>query len=375
MLYLLLSYLFYPLIQLVISLKNRNKEFRKILVIQAAKIGDFICTTHVFREIKKAYPESRLTVMVNPMVKELAENNPYIDEVVFFSPKDYKGFLGKIKLANYIKKGGYDLGIALNPNLPFTIGLLWGLVPTRISILPNFCGLTFRLASKFYTYLEPHVSGQLVVETYLKLLGKIGIQSNNLSKEVYKTSDADKKVTEVLQGITKPLVGISVSSGNKLKELENEKIAEVINKILQEKDCYIVLIGSSQDKLKAQEVLKLVKNKEKVLDLTGRFSLGELPALLERLSVFIGVDTGITYMADALKIPIVYIPGPIDISEQHPTESRIFWVRENLSCAPCSFVFKTVSFCKNNIRTCVKLIDPEKIVAGVKKFLETSKEN
>lgn len=375
MLYLLLSYLFYPLIQLVISLKNRNKGFKNILVIQAAKIGDFICTTHVFREIKKAYPESRLTVMVNPMVKELAENNPYIDEVVFFSPKDYKGFLGKIKLANYIKKGGYDLGIALNPNLPFTIGLLWGLVPTRISILPNFCGLTFRLASKFYTYLEPHVSGQLVVETYLKLLGKIGIQSNNLSKEVYKTSDADKKVTEVLQGITKPLVGISVSSGNKLKELENEKIAEVINKILQEKDCYIVLIGSSQDKLKAQEVLKLVKNKEKVLDLTGRFSLGELPALLERLSVFIGVDTGITYMADALKIPIVYIPGPINTSEQRPIESKVFWVENKPSCAPCSFVFKTVSFCKDNTRSCVKMIKTEAIVSAVRKFLETSKEN
>lgn len=92
MLYLLLSYLFYPLIQLVISLKNRNKGFKNILVIQAAKIGDFICTTHVFREIKKAYPESRLTVMVNPMVKELAENNPYIDEVVFFHPRTIKGF-------------------------------------------------------------------------------------------------------------------------------------------------------------------------------------------------------------------------------------------------------------------------------------------
>lgn len=370
MIYLFFSYLFYPLIKLFIALSKKNKGFKKILVIQAAKIGDFICSTHLFREIKKAYPNSYLTVMVNPMVRELAELNPYIDEVISISSKDYKGFLGKLKFAKLIRKGRYNIGITLNPNMPFAVGLLWGLVPIRLSVMPNFCGLTFRLASKFFTYLEPHVSGQLVVKTYLKLLNNIGIKADNITKEVYKSIEADKKVSEFLGLINKPLIGIAVSSGNKLKEIASKKIAEIIDKILKEIDAYIILIGSSQDKLKAQEVLSLVNSKERILDSTGRFNLEELPALLEKLSVFIGVDTGITYMADALKVPIVYIPGPIDTSEQRPVESRIISVSYSLSCMPCSFVFKTARFCKYNSRDCINLVSSEEIASSVKKLLK-----
>ncbi|QER42694.1 glycosyltransferase family 9 protein [Thermodesulfobacterium sp. TA1] len=370
MIYLFLSYLFFPLIKLLSLLRGKDKPFKKILVIQAAKIGDFICSTHLFREIKKTYPNSRLTVMVNPIVKEIAELNPYIDEVIPISSKGYKGFLGKIRLANLIRKGRYDVGITLNPNLPFTIGMLWGLIPIRLTVMPNFCGLTFRLASKFFTKLEPHASGRLVVETYLKLLNHIDIKTDNIAKEVYQSIEADKRVSEFLGLINKPLIGIAVSSGNKLKEIASKKIAEIIDQILKEIDAYIVLIGSAQDKLKAQEVLSLVKVKERILDSTGRFNLGELPALIKKLSVFIGVDTGITYMADALKVPIVYIPGPIDTSEQRPVESRMISIFHRLSCMPCSFVFKTTSFCKYNSKDCINLVTSEEIVLAVKKLLE-----
>jgi ADP-heptose:LPS heptosyltransferase len=375
MIYVFLSYLFYPLIQLFIKLVKKDKTIKKILVIQAAKIGDFICSTHLFREIKKAYPKAHLTVMINPMVKELAELNPYIDEVIPISSEDYKGFFGKLKLAKLIREGRYNIGIALNPNIPFAIGLLWGLVPIRLSVMPNFYGLTFRLASKFFTYLEPHVSGRLVVETYLKLLKSIGIKSNNLGKEIYKSLDADKKVLKFLGELNKPLIGIAVSSGNKLKEIETEKIAEIINKILEDIDGYIILIGSLQDKPKAEEILNLVTHKTRTIDSTGKFSLSELPALLERLLVFIGVDTGITYMADALKVPIVYIPGPTDTHDQCPIESRIISLSYKLSCMPCNYVFKTVKTCKNNTRNCIKLIKSEKIVSAVKELVKNNRKN
>ena len=44
----------------IVSLLNKFKIKKdlKILIIQTAKIGDVVCSTPVFREIKKHYPES-----------------------------------------------------------------------------------------------------------------------------------------------------------------------------------------------------------------------------------------------------------------------------------------------------------------------------
>jgi ADP-heptose:LPS heptosyltransferase len=366
-LYIILTYLFSPIIYLLLSFKK--KAVKRILIIQTAKIGDLICSTPVFRAIRKRYPDAHLTAMVSPVTKELLENNPNVDKIIPIKNTDLKGFSGKWRLSGLIRKGRYDIAIALNPNVPFAIALFWGLVPVRLSIMPNFSGITFRLASLFYTYLEKHISGRLITETYIQMLKNIGIESTNISKEVYKSDTADTKAEQILGKIDKPLIGIAVSSGNKLKELGAEKIAKITDLLLGNFDACIVLIGSIYDTDVANRVLDLAIKKYKVINTTGRLDLNELPALIERLSLFIGVDTGITYMADALSVPIIHLAGPIDTSEQRPIGEKVFIIQNKLSCLPCTYVFKAAYTCKMNTRECIKMIKIEEIVDAAKKFI------
>lgn len=359
----------WPLIFLLAAIRKK-KTISKILVIQTAKIGDLICSTPVFREVKKKYPYAQLTVMVSPITKELLDCNPHVDKVMPIKSSDYKGLSGKIRLSNSIRKGHYDAAICLNPNVPFALALFWGLVPIRLSVMPNFTGLTFKLASVFYTYLEKHVSGRLVVETYLKMLRAIGIESNNISKEVYKSTDADQKAQEVLGGINNPLIGIAVSSGNKLKELGTEKIVSLVDMLLDEMDLYIVLIGSDQDKSVARIISEMVIKKDKVIDAAGKLRLKELPALIERLSLFIGVDTGITYMADALSIPLVNIAGPADMEDQRPTGDKVVIIQKQLPCVPCSHAFKAPYDCKNGSRACIISVPVDDVVGAAQKLIK-----
>jgi len=372
LIYVILTYLFSPLIYLLISIRKK-KTISRILIIQTTKIGDLICSTPVFREIKKKYPNAQLTAMVNPITKELLEYNPHVDKIISLKTIDYKGFSGKLRLSNLIRREKYDIGICLNPNIPFAVALFWGLIPIRLSVMPNFTGLTFKLASVFFNYLEKHASGQLVIETYLKMLKAIGISSNDISKEVYKSKDADAKTEQIIGKIDKPLIGIAVSSGNKLKELGIEKIVKVVNMFLDNMSVYIVLIGSDQDKETANAVASLAFKQDKIIITTGKLALSELPALIERLSLFIGVDTGITYMADALSVPIVHIAGPIDTSEQRPTGKNVIVIESKLSCVPCTYVFKASYSCKQGGRDCIQSIAVDDIFnAG--KFLMTDRE-
>ncbi|MBI5048351.1 MAG: glycosyltransferase family 9 protein [Deltaproteobacteria bacterium] len=380
MIYIALTYLFSPILYLLLFF--RKKDIRRILVIQTAKIGDLICSTSVFRAIKKKYPDAHLSALVNPVAIELLEYNPYINEIVSLDNGLYKGFTGKMRLAKLFRNGRYDIAVSLNPNVPLTLAMLWGLIPVRVSIMPDFSGITYRLASMFSTHLEKHIRGRLVAETYMEMLKAIGIDSKDIAKDVFKSPDADKRVVgETLvvshwEG-TSPsptkqnskLVGLAVTSGNRLKEWGAEKIAALINKLVSELNAYIVLIGSEKDQDVADKIFKTIMRHDKVINTVGVFTISELPALIESLSLFIGVDTGIIYMADALNIPVVDIAGPSDMEDQRPTGRKIVIIQKNLPCVPCSHTFKAPYECRYGHRKCITDITVEEVFQGASKLL------
>ena len=373
MIYIILTYLISPLIYILLFFK-KNKA-RRILVIQTAKIGDLICSTPVFRAVKKRYPHAHLTAMVNPAARGLLEYNPYVNEVIEIERGFYRGLAGKIRLARLLHKGGYDIAISLNPNLPFTIAMFWALIPIRISIIPDFFGITYRLASIFSNHLAKHIRGRLVAETYMEMLKAINIDSKDIAKDVFKSPDADDNVERLLEPRAKSQeprakVGIAVTSGNRLKEWGAKNIAALADKLIAEKNSSVVLIGSEKDKDVADEILKSILYKDSIIDAVGKFSLQELPALIERLSLFIGVDTGVIYMADALNIPVVDIAGPSDMEDQRPTGKKVTIIqKKDIECVPCSHTFSAPYECRYGHRDCIVSVSIDEVFDSAKRLL------
>lgn len=384
MIYILLTYLFSPVVYSVFFLKKRRfasqllvgkahptpflkkQAEERILVIQTAKIGDLICSTPVFRAIKKRYPHAHLSVMVNPVTKELLEHNPNVHEIIAIEGNFHKGFLGKVKLARLVYKGRYDIAISLNPNLSFILTMFWGLIPVRISIMPDYSGITYKMASQFCTYIEKHSKGRLVAETYMKMLKAIGIESNDISKEVFKSPDADNKVAKLDSAF---IIGIAVTSGNRLKEWGAEKMAALADRLITDLNSSIVLIGSKKDRDISDKILQIMAHRNMVIDAVGEFNLSELPAIIERLSIFIGVDTGITYMADAMSIPTIDIAGPSDMEDARPTGKKVLIIQNKLSCVPCSHAFKAPYSCIYGHRKCITDITVEEVFTCASKLL------
>ncbi len=375
MIYVLLTYLFYPLLYLM-ALLRRKPEVKRVLVIQTAKIGDMICSTPVFREIKKKYPTVNISVISSPVTGNLLRYNPYVDEVINLDTKSIKGISGKLKLIKLLYKGKYDVSLSLNPNIPFTIAPLWSLIPTRIAIMPNFYGMTLKIASGLNTHYARHETGKLVLETYMNMLKVMDIKTEDISKEVYRSPDADKKAAEFLSKFSdnknSSLIGIAVSSGNKLKELDINTIASLTKQLINNLKANILLIGSEADRNIVQKILNMSENKNTIIDSTGLFSLSELPALIEQLSLFIGVDTGITYMADALSVPLIDIAGPSDMSDQRPLCKNSIIIQKDVSCVPCSHAFMAPYFCKRGDKQCVTSVSVSEIIEAARELLGTS---
>ena len=81
MIYLLLTWLLAPLLWLRAALRGAQRTNR-ILVIQTAKIGDFVATTPVFRALRNRLPGTEIVALLHPVNLPLARQLESIDRIV-----------------------------------------------------------------------------------------------------------------------------------------------------------------------------------------------------------------------------------------------------------------------------------------------------
>jgi ADP-heptose:LPS heptosyltransferase len=380
MAYLWLTWLFAPLLRHLAGRAPAGPQ--RIIVIQMAKIGDMVCTTPVFRALKARYPQAHLSVMAIAQNAPLLRVNPHVDAVIEADARQFRGLHGKWRLARLLRAAHADTLICLNAGAAYAVAALWALIPRRLAVQSNVGGSSHRLAARLWSETELHRGDRLIQATYMALLARLGVREASMDKEIFMAPGAAAKAEAVLglyadampvaPGV---LVGIGVSSGNRLKALGSEKIIAVAQQILAAQPAVrFVLIGSKDEQSQAQDIARHLPPAA-VIDACGALGIAELPALLQRLTVFIGVDSGVTYMADALNLPIVSVAGPVDMQETRPVGQRVIILqRTNLPCVPCSHTFDAPYTCRVGTRACIKEISAVEIARAALALLTNSLE-
>jgi lipopolysaccharide heptosyltransferase II len=371
MIYIILSYLFSPLIYVLLAIQKK-KAINKILVIQTAKIGDMICSTPVFREIKMKYPKSLISVMGDPATQSSLDSNPYIDEFIPVKNTSIKGLIGKIKIIKMLYERKFDISISLQPNTTNNIVPLWALIRKRYSVFPNFAGFTYNLSSRFNTRNVSHILSKTIPDTYIELLNEsigIPIRKDSAKLELHTSDYANDIVKHFLEkeGLQhKIIVGIAPSAKNKLKELPPYFFSGLADRIQEVLNCKVVLVAGPDDKDIVKNVIK--HSKSKPVNSCGVFTLATLPAFIRKCSLFISVDSGPIYVAVAMGVPIINIAGPCAMSER-PLGDNYLIIQKKLSCVPCSYTYKSAYACKLNTRECITSVSIEEICSAATKII------
>jgi ADP-heptose:LPS heptosyltransferase len=211
------------------------------------------------------------------------------------------------------------------------------------------------LAWPFLTHGEAHIPGRLFRETALRALAGFGINVDPvllaLPAEVTCCASGEA-IRQNLFGDRKQLVGFGLGAGNRMKALAPEQLQELACAIIRQSTATLVLIGMAEDSQAAADVLAALPA-GRAIDTTGRCNLAELPSLLAALDCFVGVDSGATYMADALGVPVVDFMGPADADDQRPIGLQAVVVRSAEPCAPCSHAFDAPYRCRLGTRACI----------------------
>lgn len=370
MIWLLLTWLAAPFLWWRAS-RSCSQIHRRILVIQTAKIGDFVATTPVFRALRERLPGTRIVALLHPVNVSLARHLDSIDHIVELPRHGFKGWQGKRWLFEQLAEG-YDGVLILSPNLTNLLVPFWAGVPKRVSVLADRRKGSARLAWPFLTHSEPHQRDRLFRETALRALAGLGITVDAdllaLPNEVACLFEANDKQQALFRPLPRPLIGIGLGAGNRMKALNPEQLLSLSQQLLDNTSGTLVLVGAAADQPVAAQ-LCAVMPAGRCLDTTNQWCLADLPSLLAGLDCFVGVDSGATYIADAVGVAVVDFMGPANADDQRPIGCHALVIRSNEPCAPCSHAFDAPYRCRLGTRACIVGFPVEEIVRQVKALL------
>ncbi|MFA5029373.1 MAG: glycosyltransferase family 9 protein [Patescibacteria group bacterium] len=293
---------------------------KKILVVQMAKLGDMVCTTPVLRAVKAKYPQSEVYVLGDAVNKILLQNHPDVDGYIVFGDNLFR-------FIKELRKIKFDFACVAVPDFDslaiiYLSGIPLICVPKITDGYSPYNTRPFRLASKLVVTRNYGLE-KYAPREYLKLLEPIDIYTDDTKKWLAYSSWAKKKVDEFFidRAIDKSsdfIIGLSPAAGNKIKLWSPKKFADLINHICHHWQAKIIIIGASADTPLANEVVSHLNQENQVINTVGVFNLDELKVLMAQMSMFISVDTGPIYVAEAFEVPTIDIVGPVDERVQPP---------------------------------------------------------
>lgn len=317
----------------------------KILFITLSNIGDVILTLPVLSALKDNFPDAGIDVVTGPRPEQVFKKDPRVRGVFVYDK--HAGLRDKIAFVNKLKAERYDLAIDM-----------------KASLLPVFIAAKHRTG--LFLKRKPGMKHKRLI--HLEALGSFGITYRE-QKNIYIDKESKNRIDKILQdnGVKYGdiLIGVSPGSRSKLKQWKKEGFADVINSILENPQYKVILIGDINEAGLSKYIADVVKQPVRLIDLTGKTSLGELFALIERFNLLLTCDSASMHIASDLGVKVAAIFGPTDPEEYGPRGDKDIVIRKDISCSPCKR-----AQCKFETHECMNSISAEEVLSAVKKSYE-----
>ncbi|MFH1503827.1 MAG: lipopolysaccharide heptosyltransferase II [Candidatus Omnitrophota bacterium] len=357
------------------------KDMKKILVVEVNWLGDALLTTPVFKALKKQYPSSYLGVMAVERVREVFEDNPYIDEVIVFDEKGReKTIREKIKFIKFLKKKRFDTVFLIHRS--FTRALICFLagIKNRIgySRFKNFFILNQRIypirsnslrvdaAPTGWASNGVNESSNLIhrQDRYIYLFEKVGVKIEDKQGQFFVSAQAQKKADFWLEPIRKKhslLVGINPSANWGLKRWPKEYFVELCRRLIKELNCAVIFIGAKKEKAYIEEILQNIGYQ--AYNFCGRTSLKELAALIKGSNLFISNDSGPAHLSASLGIKTLVIFGPTSEQVTSPKGKYVKVIKKDVGCQiPCYELNCSDNICMKNVKVDQVYLEAKRIL-------------
>ncbi len=333
------------------------KNIKKIAILRANALGDFIVTLPAICAIRTKYPDSEIILLANHWHKKfLIPGRTPVDKVIIVpvmsgirneinksaSLPEHQNFFEEMGKENFdIAIHFQGNGISANPFLNRLKAVLTvGLTSENAEPLNR--------SIPFYYY-------QSEVLRYLEVAGLIDAKTDCIEPQINVLKEDEEEIKGFFYFLDKkPFVVLNPFAVDIRRAWPAENYVPLAD-WLKEKGFEVVFTGSKEEKEGVENIIS--KMKYKAINTCGTVSIGGLAAILQKAVLVISGDTGPLHLARAVNTPtigIYWAPnlinwGPLSRSIHRP---MISW---NMACPFCGIIpnnpypFEPQNECKHEI--------------------------
>jgi len=328
-----------------------------ILVVQMARLGDFLQTTPLLNGIKEECSENRVCVLIDSANTELAKKCGSVDEIISI---DVDSIINEIKdnddaeeVFKIIEKCCLNLS---NRYFDVVVNLNFSRIAAILSNMPG--------SGKRYGYQLDNTGEKLEKDSWFVYFNNmvkhsplapfnlvdyfyyIFCKKNKQKKLSFKLSSSElNKAEEIFNefdiGSANKVIAVHPGIRHKKRSWPIEYYAELISTYHNNENIEIILTGSKEDRCLADELLKRLPFSEdestRIHDLTGKTNISETAAVLKRSDLLLCGDTGVMHLGTAVGVKILSLfIGPASVYNTGPYSQGDYILQTSHDCGPCA---------------------------------------
>ena len=307
----------------------------KIMIRAANWVGDAIMTTPAIRAIRKGFPNAQISILVKPWVAPVFEHSPHIDNLIIYDGEGrHKGNFGKLCLARDLRRYGFDAAILLQNAFEAALIAFLSGIPVRIGY--NTDARQMLLTHSISCTNE--IKKEHQTKYYLNILSGIGMDTGTCDLYLQLSQQDRLRAREILmeQGPSGDFKWVGINPGatfGPAKQWPIDRYAQLADLISEYANSRVVVFGGPQDRKLGKDISREMRHRP--IDLSGRTTLGEAMALIERCALFITNDSGLMHVAAALDVSLIAIFGSTNSTTTGPMSSNSRVVQIPMECSPC----------------------------------------
>lgn len=337
---------------------------RKIAVLRANALGDFIFALPALKALRETYPDAEIVLLGKQWHQQWLTHRPGPIDRVIVVPT---GMLGAAEeqpdaiavqhFFQQMQQEKFDLAIQIhgggrNSN-PFVLQL-----GAKMTV-----GLRTPDAPPLDCWI-PYIYYQSEVLRYLEVVSLVNAKTANLEPEISVTAADLAASRQIVADLHRPLVVLHPGASDPRRRWSYEKFAAV-GDALAEVGAFVVVTGTAAERNLVRAVVDRMHYPSQ--DLAARLSLNGLTGLLARAAVIVSNDTGPLHLARAVGTATVGIywcgnlitAGPMVRTRHRPL---ISW---RLLCPVCGVDCTSQNRCDHSVSFVADVEVDEAIAAAV----------
>ena len=279
---------------------------RDVCIVMMSAIGDAVHVLPVVNALRRAWPETRLTWVIQPLPHRLVYNHPAVDEfLLFHRGRGLRAWEAFHRFQRRLPERRFDLLLALQ--VYAKAGVLTGLIPARVKL-----GFDRRRARDLNwlvtTERIPRAPYAHVQDQYFEFLHYLGVDPEPVTWDLVLTDAEREAQADFFRRLDAPACAVVLGSTGRDRMWRPEGYARVLEALEFTHGLRPVLVGGPSRREREMADAVTAATRAHPVDTLGD-DLRRLLYLVEGSAMTLSPDTGPLHISRAVDTPVVGLYG------------------------------------------------------------------